>query len=70
MTTDPAPHGTDDDFARRAAEKPPGLLRDLWGMLRRNKKWWLTPIVLVLLLVGALLVLSATPLGPFLYPLF
>ena len=68
---EPSPNPTgDDDFARRAAEKPPGLLRDIWGMLRQNKKWWLTPIVIVLLLVGVLLVLSATPLGPFLYPLF
>jgi hypothetical protein len=58
------------DFARRAAAKPPGLMRNVWGLLRRHRKWWLAPIVIVLLAVGALLILSATPLGPFLYPLF
>lgn len=63
---DPRP----DDIARRAARKPEGLLRELLAMLREHRRWWLTPIVLVLLLVGLLLVLSATPLGPFLYPLF
>lgn len=70
MGTDQVPKTDSQDFARRAAEKPPGLLKDLWGLMRTTKKWWLTPIVLVLLLVGVLLVLSATPLGPFLYPLF
>ena len=58
------------DFARRAARKPPGLLRNVWGLLRAHRKWWLAPIVLVLLAVGALLILSATPLAPFLYPFF
>lgn len=57
-------------FARRARERAPGLVAHVWGLLRRNRKWWLTPIVVVLLLVGLLVVLSATPLGPFLYPLF
>jgi uncharacterized protein involved in exopolysaccharide biosynthesis len=70
MPPEPSSQGSPDDFAQRAGQKPPGLLRDIWGMLRQNKKWWLTPIVVVLLLVGVLLVLSATPLGPFLYPLF
>jgi hypothetical protein len=65
-----APIDDPAEFARRAAQKPPGLLANVWGLLRRHRKWWLTPIVLVLLAVGALLILSATPLGPFLYPLF
>lgn len=67
---DRPPEPRPDDIARRAARKPEGLLRELLAMLREHRRWWLTPIVLVLLLVGLLLVLSATPLGPFLYPLF
>jgi len=34
--------------------KPAGLLRELTDFLRHNKKWWLVPIILVLLLVSAL----------------
>ncbi len=35
-----------------------------------NKAWWLTPIVIVLLLVGLLIVLGSTGIAPFIYPLF
>jgi hypothetical protein len=39
--------------------------------LRKEKKWWLMPIVLILLLLGIFLLFSASsPLAPFLYPLF
>jgi len=43
---------------------------DLWGFLRENGKWWLYPILGILLIVGALLVLTATAAGPFIYTLF
>jgi hypothetical protein len=65
-----APRPSPEEIARRAGERRPGMLADLWGWLRRTRKWWLAPLVLVLLLVGLLLVLGASPLGPFLYPLF
>ena len=35
--------------------------------LLHNKKWWLTPIILVLLLVGLLAVFAATGVAPFIY---
>ncbi|HMJ64444.1 MAG TPA: DUF5989 family protein [Candidatus Binatia bacterium] len=39
--------------------------------MRKEKKWWLMPIVLILLLLGIFLLFSASsPLAPFLYPLF
>jgi uncharacterized protein DUF5989 len=47
-----------------------GAAADLWGFLRANGKWWLYPILGILLLVGALLVLTATAAGPFIYTLF
>ena len=47
------------------------FLKDLWNFLKDRKKWWLTPMILVLLLVGVLLVLGASgSLGPFIYSLF
>lgn len=47
------------------------LLADLFAFLRQRKKYWLAPIVVVLLLVGVLLVVAQTSaLAPFLYALF
>jgi len=47
------------------------LLKDLWDFLRERKKFWLAPIVVVLLLLGALIVLSqGSAVAPFIYTLF
>ena len=47
------------------------LLGELWAFMRVRKKWWLGPIVLVLVLFGALIVLSqGSALAPFVYTLF
>jgi hypothetical protein len=47
------------------------LLRDLWKYLMQNKKWWLVPLMITLLLVGFLLFLAAgSALSPFIYSLF
>lgn len=43
----------------------------VWGFLRTRKKWWLTPIVVTLILLGALIVLSeSSAVAPFIYALF
>jgi len=57
-------------FAEQARQQRPGLVAELIDFLRNNKKWWLTPIVLVLLIVGALIMLSGTAAAPFIYTLF
>ena len=47
------------------------LLRDLWGFMRERKKFWLAPIIIVLLLIGGLLVFAqGSALAPFIYTLF
>jgi Family of unknown function (DUF5989) len=47
------------------------LLRDLWGFMRERKKFWLTPILAVLLICGALVVLAQfSTIAPFIYTLF
>jgi len=47
------------------------FLSDLWGFLKTRKKFWLLPIILVLLLFGALIVLtSGSAVAPFIYTLF
>ncbi len=59
------------EFEKAAAEqRPPGFLSELWSFLRENKKWWLLPIVVMLLLFGVLVLLSGTGLAPFIYTLF
>ena len=45
--------------------------RDLWGFLRERKKYWLIPIIMTLLLLGALIVFtSGSAIAPFIYTLF
>ena len=47
------------------------FLKDIWGFLNARKKFWLLPIILVLLLFGVLLFLSSgSALAPFIYTLF
>jgi Family of unknown function (DUF5989) len=57
-----------DPLASHAPQ--PGLLADYLDFLKSNKKWWLTPIILALLLVGALVFLSVSGVGPAIYPFF
>jgi hypothetical protein len=59
------------DFEKAASEQPRGgFLRELWGFLAHNKKWWLLPLLMALLLFGLLIFLSGTGLAPFIYTLF
>jgi hypothetical protein len=59
------------DFEKAAAsEAEESLLTELWGFLRANKKWWLLPILAVLLLMGVLFVLGSSAAAPFIYTLF
>jgi hypothetical protein len=47
------------------------FLKDLWGFLRNRKKFWLLPLITVLLMFGVLIVLaSGTAIAPFIYTLF
>ncbi len=47
------------------------LLKDLWAFMKERKKFWLAPIILVLLLLGGLIVLTqGSAVAPFIYTLF
>ena len=47
------------------------FLNDLWAYMRERKKFWLAPIIIVLLLLGVLIVLAeGTAVAPFIYTLF
>jgi len=46
-------------------------VKELFGFLRREKKWWLIPMVLVLVLLAFLIIFAqSSALAPFLYPFF
>jgi len=46
-------------------------IKDIWGFLKERKKWWLLPIIVFLLLLGALFVFAqSSVLAPFIYALF
>jgi hypothetical protein len=48
-----------------------GVVRELWLFLKERKKWWLLPILVVMLLVGSLLVFAqGSALAPFIYTIF
>ncbi len=47
------------------------LVREFFAFIRHEKKWWMIPLVMVLLIVGLLIVFAgSSPLAPFIYPLF
>ena len=57
-------------FADQASQQSVGIVREFWDFLRYNKKWWLLPIVTLLLGVGILVAVGGTAAGPWLYALF
>jgi hypothetical protein len=47
------------------------IINEFWQFLRVRKKWWLAPIIIVLLLLGILIFLSqGSAVAPFIYTLF
>jgi hypothetical protein len=47
------------------------FLKDLWHFLRERKKYWLAPIIIVLLLLGFLIIFTGgSVVSPFIYTLF
>jgi hypothetical protein len=47
------------------------IVKEFWQFLRERKRWWLTPIVFFLMLLGAILIFAkGSALAPFIYSLF
>jgi len=66
MTKTPA----EEEFAAAANEPQPSLVVEFWQFLRQNKKWWLLPIVFVLLLFSLLIALAGSGAAPLIYTFF
>lgn len=59
-----------NEFLSQASGKQSGLASEFIGFLKANKKWWLAPIIISILLLGLLVVLGGTAAAPFIYTLF
>lgn len=59
-----------NEFEKAGQEDRESIVTEFVHFLRENKKWWLTPIILVLGLVGLLVVLGSSGAAPFIYTLF
>ena len=64
--SDPTPNA----FRKAGEEKAPSLGSEIVAMLKHNKKYWMIPLILVLLIFGLLLILGSTSAAPFIYTLF
>lgn len=61
---------SDRDLESLTKERQPGIVIEFWQFLRYNKKWWLAPLLLSLLIIGVLSFFAAGPAAPFIYTLF
>lgn len=57
-------------FRAQATEPSPSLVQEFVYFLRHSKKWWLTPILVVLGMIGLVVALGGTAAAPFIYSLF
>ena len=65
------PSNRQREFEKAAAQQGrSSFLAELWGFLKDNRKWWLLPILVLLLLFGLLTFLGGTGAAPFIYTLF
>jgi hypothetical protein len=58
------------EFREAATGRRRGLLAEFGAFLWQSKKWWMLPILVVLLALGGLIALSGTAMAPFIYTLF
>jgi hypothetical protein len=46
------------------------LMSQFVGFIVHEKKWWMIPLAVVLLIMAALVLVGSSPVAPFIYPLF
>ncbi len=61
---------SDRKFVEESANPQPSLISEFVEFFLQNKKWWLTPIIVILLILGLFIVLTNTAVGPFIYVFF
>ena len=61
---------TKNRFEAAGSRKQATIIGEVFQMLRHNKKYWLIPLLLILLALGVLVLLGGTAVAPFIYTLF
>ena len=64
------PQASSEDFARHGGAPRASFFSDYLYFVKTSKKWWLLPLLVLLLGFGVLMVLSSTGAAPFIYTLF
>jgi Family of unknown function (DUF5989) len=64
------PSSQAERFSQQAGQARGSFLSEYLYLLKSNRKWWMLPLVFLLLAFGGLMVLSATGAAPFIYTLF
>ena len=62
--------GTSTAFEQQAQKRSSGVIAEMFHFIRNSKKFWLVPLIIVLLLVGVIVILGSTALAPFIYTIF
>ena len=72
MSTDSSQQSSEQpsEFEQISGEQQMGLMAEFWLFIKEEKKWWLTPIAGVFLLVSVLVMMTSTGAAPFIYALF
>lgn len=65
-----APDNRRNEFVRQARGRSSGPLREYFDLIRTTKKYWLAPMILVLLLLAAVILLSGSAMAPMHYAIF
>ena len=60
----------ESEFERLQHVPPPGLIREFGEFLIQSKKWWMIPLVLIILVIGLLASMLNSPAAPLIYPFF
>ena len=60
----------DEQFAELASNKRASFIAEYLYLLKQSKKYWMLPLILILLAFGLLMMVSSTGFAPFIYALF
>lgn len=61
---------SEEPFEKLSGKTQTGLLQEFLFFLKHNKKYWMAPIILTLLLIGLVIILAGSSAAPFIYTLF
>ena len=70
MSAEPHKRDSKDDLDSLADSSGQGFFGELIYFLKTSKRWWLTPIILAILLLGLLVIFGGSGAAPFIYTLF